>query len=131
MKELFEEISQIYSLETSNPFPYEDFRKLQYDFAIEFKKLVPNEIITADFNTYMMFILGLSSGGIRSKLEDPVERFKTKEWLNKSFFEWFPEYRFLEPYDLSTYKQLNKVWGVLERLRNKLVEIIKQRESQQ
>jgi hypothetical protein len=129
LKEIFEEINQIYSLETSNPFPYQDFRKLQDDFEIEFKKFVPNELITADFNTYMMFIYGLSSGGIKSKLEDPVDRFKTKEWLNKSFYEWFPKYRFLEPYDLSIYKQLNKEWNVLERLRNKLIEIIKLRES--
>ncbi|WP_239616864.1 YxiJ-like family protein [Cohnella mopanensis] len=131
MKQLLEEIIQIYSQETSNPFPYDDFRKLQYDFAIEFKKFAPNETITADFNTYMKFILGLSSGGIRNSLEDPVERLKTKEWLNKSFYEWFPKYRFLEPFDLSNYKELNKEWNVLDTLRKKLFELIKLKESLQ
>ncbi|ULO08500.1 hypothetical protein H1230_06750 [Paenibacillus sp. 19GGS1-52] len=129
MKELIEEIKQIYSVETSNPFPYEDFRQLQSDFAKDFKKNVPNEIINADFSTYMMFIYGLSTGGIIKKLEDPLERYKTKEWLNKSFFEWFPKYRFLEAYDFSIYKELYKEWKVIEKLRLKLIELIKHRES--
>lgn len=126
MKEL---IKQIYSVETSSPFPYEDLRQLQSDFAKDFKKNVPNEIINADFSTYMMFIYGLSSGGIIKKLEDPLERYKTKERLNKSFFEWFPKYRFLEAYDFSIYKELYKEWKVIEELRLKLIELIKHRES--
>ncbi len=129
MKELIEEIKQIYSVETSNPFPYEDFRQLQSDFAKDFKKNVPNEIINADFSTYMMFIYGLSTGGIIKKLEDPLERYKTKEMLNKSFFEWFPKYRFLEAYDFSIYKELYREWKVIEKLRLKLIELIKHRES--
>ncbi|KGE18399.1 YxiJ family protein [Paenibacillus wynnii] len=129
MKDLIEEIKQIYSLETSSPFPYEDFRQLQSDFAMDFKENVPNEIINADFSTYMMFIYGLSSGGIIKKIEDPLERYKTEEWLNKSFFEWFPKYRFLEAYDFSSYKELNKEWNVIEKLRLKLIELIRHRKS--
>lgn len=85
MEELIEEIKRICFVETNRPFPYEDFRQLEFDFEEEFKKYAPNEIINADFNTYMMFVYGLSSGGIIKKLDDPLERFNMKEWLSKSF----------------------------------------------
>lgn len=129
MKELIEEIMEFYSSRSNNPFPYDDFKQLQNDFSDEFKREVPDEIITADFNTYMMFIYGLSSGGVISRLLDPLERFRVKVWLNKSFFEWFPKYRFLESYDLTIYKDLNTEWEVIEKLRNKLIELIKLIES--
>ncbi|WP_217492546.1 YxiJ-like family protein, partial [Paenibacillus sp. KS1] len=64
------------------------------------------------------------------KLEDPLERFKMKEWLSKSFYEWFPKYRFLESYDLTIYKDLSKEWEVIEKLRFKLIELIKLKEGQ-
>ncbi|MBW7453461.1 YxiJ family protein [Paenibacillus sepulcri] len=128
MKKLIDEIVQIYHHETIGPFPYKDFRQLKYDFTEEFRRNASHELITADFNTYMMFIYGLSSGGIVKKLEDPLERYKTMEWLNKSFFEWFPKYKFLEPYDFSEYEQLHKTWKVIEKLRQKLIELIKLKE---
>jgi hypothetical protein len=37
-------------------------------FGDEFKKHAPDEILTADLNTYWMFIAGLASGGVRSIL---------------------------------------------------------------
>lgn len=128
VKKLIEELVQIYQHETIGPFPYEDFRQLEYDFAQEFRKNAPQELITADFNTYMMFIFGLSSDGIVKKLEDPLERYKTKEWLDKSFFEWYPKYRFLEAYDFIEYKYLHKTWIVIEKLRKKLIELIELKE---
>ncbi|BBH24458.1 hypothetical protein Back11_58030 [Paenibacillus baekrokdamisoli] len=128
LKKLIEEIVQIYKHETIGQFPYKDFRQLEHDFTEEFRKNAPHELITADFNTYMMFIYGLSSGGIVMKLEDPLERYKTKEWLYKSFFEWFPKYSFLEAYDFSKYKHLQMEWKVIEKLRQKLIELIKLKE---
>lgn len=129
MEELIEEIKRIYFVETNRPFPYEDFRMLEFDFEEEFKKYAPNEIINADFNTYMMFVYGLSSGGIIKKLDDPLDRFNMKEWLSKSFFDWFPIYRFIEPYDLSKYLNLKSDLNVIDKLRKKLIELIRLRES--
>lgn len=131
MEELIEEIKRIYVVETNSPFPYEDFRQLEFDFEEEFKKYSPNETINADFNTYMMFVYGLSSGGIIKKLDDPLERFHMKEWLSKSFFDWFPKYRFIEPYDLSKYSNLISDLNVIDKLRKKLIELIRLRESGQ
>ena len=131
MKELFEEIKSIYTYEANSPFPYDDFRQLEDDFEEEFKKSVPNEIINADFSTYMMYVYGLSSGGIIKKLEDPLERFHMKELLKKSFFDWFPKYRFIEPYDLSKYSRLYSKMKVIDKLRYKLIELIEFKESSQ
>lgn len=129
MKELIEEIRFIYLNESNGPFSYEDFRQFQDDFSDEFRNIAPCESINADFNSYMMYIYGLSSGGVIKKLEYPLDRYKMKEWLNKSFFDWFPKYRFLESYDLRCYKGLNKEWDVIEKLRFKLIELIKLKED--
>lgn len=103
---------------------YQDFEDLQYDFAEEFKKYAPHEIIYADFSTYTAFTSGLSSGGIIKRLEDPLERYQTREWLDKSFFEWFPKYRFIEKYKLSEYETLDKELMLINELRRKLIELI-------
>ncbi|NIK68648.1 YxiJ family protein [Paenibacillus sp. BK720] len=130
MKEQIEELQQIYNAIRNNPFPYDDFRDLQMDFEEEFNRYAPDEIINADFSTYRMYVLGLSQGGVFIKLHDPLERFKMKEWLQKSFYDWFPKYRFIEQYDLSAYEELHKEWSVVEILRHKLLKIVKDFEKQ-
>ncbi len=101
-----------------------DLQDLQYDFAEEFKKYAPQEIINADFSTYAAFTHGLASGGIRTKLQDPLERYKTREWLSKSFFEWFPKYRFLERHRLDEYKSLDRELSTVNEWRKRLIELI-------
>jgi len=103
---------------------YRDLQDLQYDFAEEFNKNAPQEIINADFSTYAAFIHGLASGGIRTKLQDPLERYKTREWLSKSFFEWFPKYRFLERHRLDEYESLDRELSTVNEWRKRLVELI-------
>jgi len=125
IKELFE----IYSNEYVCVSIYDDFQLLQENFEEMFSSYVPNESINADFDVYVSFIIGLASGGIKSKLEDALERYKIKIKLNKSFYEWFPKYRFLERYDLSEYENLYNTKNITEKLRGKLLETIKVREN--
>ncbi|MDQ0170077.1 YxiJ family protein [Paenibacillus tundrae] len=125
MKKKLEEVLELYQqFQHSGKSLYQDFEDLQYNFAEEFRKHVPQDIIYADFSTYTAFTYGLSSGGIIQKLEDPLERYKTREWLKKSFFEWFPKYRFIERYQLSEYKTLDKELETINKLRKKLIELI-------
>ena len=125
MKKKLEEVIELYQqCQHGGESLYQDFKDLQHDFAEEFRKHAPQEIIYADFSTYTVFTYGLSSGGIIKKLEDPLERYKTREWLNKSFFEWFPKYRFIQRYNLSEYKTLDKELMMINELRVKLIELI-------
>ncbi|WP_040948964.1 YxiJ family protein [Gorillibacterium massiliense] len=123
------EISEIYSKEYLCISLYLDIIRLQKDFEEMFLRYVPNESINADFDVYESFIIGLASGGIDSRLGDALERYKLKVWLNKSFFEWFPKYRFLEPYDLSEYVELNNAMKVVDNLRRKLINLIRLKEN--
>ncbi|GGO01133.1 YxiJ family protein [Saccharibacillus kuerlensis] len=125
MESKIEEVLELYRSEgAKRQFPHEDFDHLEDDFAEEFKRYVPGEIIRADFITFLSFTCGLSAGGIIQRLEDPLERYRTREWLSKSFFEWFPKYRFLERYDLSEYETLHQEWSMVNALRKKLIELI-------
>ncbi|GIO31789.1 MULTISPECIES: YxiJ family protein [Paenibacillus] len=108
---------------------YSDFRNLKNDFKDRFLFRAPNETINADFDTYESYIVGLASGGINSRLDDALERFRIRSWLEKSFFEWFPKYRFLEKYDLSQYEGIYQSIIVLDKLRHKLIELINTKEE--
>jgi len=108
-----------------------DLQNLQHDFAEEFKRHAPQEILNADFSTYMAYTHGLASGGIRTKLEDPLERHKTREWLSKSFFEWFPKYRFLESYRLDEYQSLDQELSLTNDWRARLIELIDLKDKQE
>ena len=125
MKKKLEEVIELYrQYQQTGESLYQDFEDLQYNFAEEFRKHAPQEIIYADFSTYTAFTAGLASGGIIKKLEDPSERYQTREWLNKSFFEWFPKYRFIERYQLSEYEALDKELMMINELRGRLIELI-------
>ncbi|MFZ5986394.1 MAG: YxiJ family protein [Bacillota bacterium] len=126
---LIQQIREIYSKEGIHPFPYENLAALREDLEHEFKRFAPNESISADLNTYWMFISGLSSGGIERRLTDALERYNTKLWLEKSFFDWFPKYRFLEKYDLSDYTDLDRDLKLYDKLRKMLLNVIKLVES--
>ena len=125
------EVNEFYKRYDIHPFPYEDIRILLDDFDDEFSKYASNLIITADLNTYWTFIAGLASGTIETKLKDALERFKTKSWLEKTFFEWFPKYNFLERYDLTIYPNLGRDFAMHETMRFMLLEVIKLYEQEE
>lgn len=120
-----QEIREISLREDIHSFPYENLYAIQKELESEFKKYVPNESICADLNTYWMYIAGLSSGGIDLVLYDPLEIYKTRLWLEKSFFDWFPKYRFLEKYDFSDFKELDRDFKLYNKLRHMLLNVIK------
>jgi hypothetical protein len=123
-KVLLKEIYFMILNEDTENFPYRDLSEIQDDFTDEFIKNAPQEIIEADFNTYYMFVSGLAFGGIEHRLNDALERYNTKLWLSKSFFDWFPKYRFLERYTFDLYKQFNSNLLLADKLRRKLIELI-------
>lgn len=125
------EIKLMLEQESGRSFPYNDLDKLQNDFRDLFKKYAKNETITADFNTYLMFVIGSATGNILQRFQDPLERQKAKIWLKKSFYEWFPKYNFLEKYDLSRYSSLNLDMQLAEKLRGKLIDVINLLESEE
>jgi len=122
---LINDISSMYREKDTGPFPYESIREIQADFCDGFQKHAPDEILTADLNNYWMFIAGLASGGVRSILPDALERYKVKELLEKSFFDWFTKYRFLEAYDLTGYPDFYYSFSLYDELRRMLLEVIK------
>ncbi|MGH0429776.1 YxiJ-like family protein [Bacillus hominis] len=89
-KVIFNELQKMYS-PLYKPFPYRDTRKLQRDFKNEFKE---DDVINADLNYYWMHTAATLSFVLKRTEEDIS--FQQIKWLRKSFFEWFPQYRFLE-----------------------------------
>lgn len=124
IKRKIEEIRSLYLEKDVGPFPYNDLDQLQDYLHNDFEKYVPSQSICADLNTYWMFVAGLACGGIETRLSDTMERYETKKRLEKSFYEWFPKYRFLEKYDLSDYKELNYNFNFYDKLRIMLLNII-------
>jgi len=124
-KERIEKIIKLFNEQDIYPFPYNDIAEIETELNDEFNKYASDEIIKADLNTYWMFIAGLASGGINSRLIDVVDRYKTKKWLEKSFFDWFPKYRFMERYDFSDYEMFNYTYQLYENLRIMLLDVIK------
>ncbi|WP_212936799.1 YxiJ-like family protein [Bacillus hominis] len=89
-KVIFNELQKMHS-PLHKPFPYRDTRKLQRDFKNEFKE---DDVINADLNYYWMHTAATLSFVLKRTEEDIS--FQQIKWLRKSFFEWFPQYRFLE-----------------------------------
>ncbi|PEX80079.1 YxiJ-like family protein [Bacillus cereus] len=87
---IFNELMKMHS-PLHKPFPYCDTRKLQRDFKNEFTE---DDVINADLNYYWMHTAGTLSSVLKRNEENIS--FEQIKWLRKSFFEWFPQYRFLE-----------------------------------
>ncbi|ANF97129.1 YxiJ family protein [Paenibacillus bovis] len=118
------EIQQLYTEEYEILPLYEEWVELQESFVEEFRRYAADDIISADFDTYESLIVGLASRRTIERLEDALERYKYKPWLEKSFYDRYPQYRFLERYDLSEYPKMYRTMIVLERMRIKLLELI-------
>ncbi|AMQ08247.1 YxiJ family protein [Sporosarcina psychrophila] len=73
------------------PFPYSDIYKIQHDFI---KELNPDDILTADLNTYWMNIVGSLSYVLRGKLQAIPQG--QIDWLQLTFYDIFHQYYFLQ-----------------------------------
>ncbi|WP_033706847.1 YxiJ-like family protein [Bacillus mycoides] len=89
-KVIFNELQKMHS-PLYKPFPYRDTRKLQQDYKNTFTE---DDCINADLNYYWMHTAGTLIR-VLNKNEKKIS-FQRILWLRKSFFEWFPQYRFLE-----------------------------------
>ncbi len=87
---IFNELQKMYS-PLHKPFPYRDIRKIRKDYKNIFKE---DDCISSDFNYYWMHTTGPLSFVLNNNEKDIA--FDQINWLRKSFFEWFPQYRFLE-----------------------------------
>ncbi|EOO21020.1 MULTISPECIES: YxiJ-like family protein [Bacillus cereus group] len=73
------------------PFPSRATGKLQRDLK---SKFTDEDCINADLNYYWMHTAA-TLNSVLNKKEKNIS-FQQIQWLRKSFFEWFPQYRFLE-----------------------------------
>jgi len=119
------EIQRLYIEEYETMALYEEWNWLQQEFAEEFRRYAVNNIINADFDTYESLIVGLASRRTMERLVDALERYTYKMWLDKSFYDRYPQYRFLEKYDLSGYPKIYKTMITLDQIRMKLHELIR------
>ncbi|MDP7989240.1 YxiJ-like family protein [Bacillus sp. MHSD_36] len=89
-KVIFNELQKIHS-SLHKPFPYRTTAKLQRDLKSKFTE---DDCINADFNHYRMHTAG-TLNSVLNKKEKNIS-FQQIQWLRRSFFEWFPQYRFIE-----------------------------------
>lgn len=125
LDDLLRRIEEMDAVEDRHPFPYDDIRALYEVFQDEFDRLGPDQIFTGDLNLFCYTIHGWAAGGLRLDLPDAGHRYRARVWLSNSFFDRFPVYGFLEPYDLSEYRDLHRTMELAERLRQMLLEAIR------
>ncbi|MDA1805488.1 YxiJ-like family protein [Bacillus tropicus] len=87
---IFNELQKMPSL-LYKPFPNCDIRKIRKDFNNMFTE---DDCISANLNYYWMHTAGTLSYVLNNNEQEIV--FNQIKWLRISFFEWFPQYRFLE-----------------------------------
>lgn len=106
------------------PFPYADMERLKGDFRSEFLTISDEEdCITGDFNSYSMNIAGTLSYVLAGKMSR-IPR-KQIEMLHLSFFDFFPQYKFLEG-NIGPYKDFNEEYHVYEETRILLLQVVKE-----
>ncbi|MGN4422748.1 YxiJ-like family protein [Bacillus cereus group sp. MYBK30-1] len=96
-------------------FPYRDTRKLRRDFKCKFTEI---DDISADLNHYWMHKAAILNSILNENEENIT--FQQIKWLRKSFFEWFPQYRFLET-EIVKYSILYKDFMNYEKARKLLL----------
>ncbi|HDR7713423.1 YxiJ-like family protein [Bacillus cereus] len=87
---IFKELQKMHS-PLHKPFPYRATAKLQRDLKSKFTE---DDCINADFNHYWMHTAATFNSVLNGNEQNIT--FQQIKWLRKSFFEWFPQYRFLE-----------------------------------
>lgn len=109
--------------ELDNPFPYKDSDKIQEDFKEQFKNLSEDEdSLSGDFNTYCMNIAGTLSYVLAGKTNNiPKGQI---ELLQKSFFDFFIQYKFFEE-SISSYNDFYDEYKKFEETRKLLLQVLK------
>lgn len=97
------------------PFPYRDTRKMKCDYK---NLLTEDDCINADLNYYWMNIAGTLSYVLDEK-EDKIP-FQQIQRLRISFFDWFPQYHFLEK-DMKKYLLFYRDYTNYEKARKLLL----------
>ncbi|MEC2260811.1 YxiJ-like family protein [Bacillus cereus] len=87
---IFKELQKMH-IPLHKPFPYRVTAKLQRDLKSKFTE---DDCINADFNHYWMYTAATLNSVLNGNEQNIT--FQQIKWLRKSFFEWFPQYRFLE-----------------------------------
>lgn len=87
---IFNELQRMHS-PLYKSFPYRATAKMQLNLKSEFTE---DDCINADFNHYWMHTAATLNSVLNGNEQNIT--FQQIKWLRKSFFEWFPQYRFLE-----------------------------------
>lgn len=112
-------IKQLESIQLDNPFPYRDTDKIQDDFCSDFMKLADDEnSLVGDFNTFCMNVAGTLSYVLAGK-EKSIPQGQIEK-LQLSFFNWFPQYKFIEG-KIDDYKEFGQEYRSFEEARNLLL----------
>lgn len=108
-------IQKLRSIELHNPFPYRDTEKIQVDFDSDFMKLDDDKnCLNGDFNTYCSNIAGTLSYVFAGKTAEIPQR--QIELLQLSFFNLFPQYKFIEN-RIAEYKEFSQEYKNFEEAR--------------
>ncbi|TKH12277.1 hypothetical protein FC694_22375 [Bacillus wiedmannii] len=89
-KVIFNELQQMHS-PLYKPFPNCEVQKIRKEYQDMFTE---DDYISADLNYYWMHTAA-TLNSVLNKKEKNIS-FQQIQWLRKSFFEWFPQYRFIE-----------------------------------
>ncbi|MGE6401610.1 YxiJ-like family protein [Bacillus cereus] len=111
---IFNELQKMHS-PLYKPFPNCDIRKIRKDYKNMFTE---DDCISSDLNYYWMHIAGPLSY-VLNKNEEKIT-FQQLRWLRISFFEWFPQYRFLET-EIVKYPILHRDFMNYEKARKLLL----------
>ncbi|MEK7016368.1 YxiJ-like family protein [Bacillus sp. FSL R9-9410] len=87
---IFNELQKMHS-PLYKPFPNCDILKIRKDYKNIFTE---DDCISSDLNYYWMHTAA-TLNSVLNKKEKNIS-FQQIQWLRKSFFEWFPQYRFIE-----------------------------------
>lgn len=110
--------------ELDNPFLYRDTDKIQEDFPTEFLNLTDNEnCLTGDFNNYCMNIAGTLSYVLAGETNNIPQG--QIEMLQKSFFDFFKQYKFFED-KIETYNEFFQEYKNFEQIRRLLLDLLSQ-----
>ncbi|MCH4565947.1 YxiJ-like family protein [Bacillus sp. ES1-5] len=89
-KVIFNELQKMHS-PLYKPFPNCDIQKIRKEYQDMFTE---DDCISADLNYYWMHTTATLSSVLNGNEQNIT--FQQIKWLRKSFFEWFPQYHFLE-----------------------------------
>ncbi|MFC8687863.1 YxiJ family protein [Brevibacillus porteri] len=120
-KDCIRELSVLYEGELSNPFPYEDTKKMEKEWGEHFSALPEEHCFNADFSYYCSVIAGTISYIVKGKaMNIPKGQI---DYIRKSFFEVSPQYCFIKE-SLGKYPKLFNEYTSNEQARKLILDFI-------